>query len=38
MFKIHFLNVGHGDCILIQFPERMMLLDINNGQALDKEI
>lgn len=37
MFKIHFLNVGHGDCALVQFPERTMLVDINNGQALDKE-
>lgn len=36
MFKIHFLNVGHGDCILVQFPERTMLVDINNGQALDE--
>lgn len=37
MFKIHFLNVGHGDCALVQFPERTMLVDINNGQALDEE-
>ncbi|WP_227764542.1 ComEC/Rec2 family competence protein [Zhaonella formicivorans] len=37
MFKIHFLNVGHGDCALIQFPERTILVDINNGQALDEE-
>ena len=36
MFKIHFLNVGHGDCSIIEFPNRNMMIDINNGQALDE--
>lgn len=35
MFKAHFLNVGHGDSILVELPERIMLIDIFNGQALD---
>lgn len=37
MFSIHFLNVGHGDCIVIELPQRNMIIDINNGQALDKD-
>ncbi len=36
IFKIHFLNVGHGDCSIIEFPNRNMMIDINNGQALDE--
>lgn len=35
MFKIHFLNVGHGDSILVEFPERVMLVDICNGKSID---
>ena len=34
MFRVHFLNVGHGDCAVIQLPERIMMIDINNGQTL----
>lgn len=35
--KIHFLNVGHGDCTLIEFPSgRVAMIDINNSQALDE--
>jgi len=36
MLKIHFLNVGHGDSAIIELPERTMMIDINNGQALDE--
>lgn len=36
MFKVHFLNVGHGDCAIIEFPNRKMMIDINNGQAIDE--
>lgn len=36
MFKVHFLNVGHGDGSIIEFPNRKMMIDINNGQALDE--
>lgn len=36
MLNIHFLNVGHGDCAIIELPERTMMIDINNGQAIDE--
>jgi hypothetical protein len=33
---IHFLNVGQGDCTVIEFPSgRLALVDINNGKTLD---
>jgi competence protein ComEC len=33
--KIHFLNVGHGDCTFIELPSgRLMMIDINNSQSL----
>ena len=33
--EIHFLNVGHGDCTIIQFPSgRLMMIDINNSKTL----
>lgn len=32
--KIHFLNVGHGDCTIIDFPNRLTLVDINNCKIL----
>lgn len=41
MLKIHFLNVGHGDCTFIELPatgnmaERLMMIDINNCTALE---
>lgn len=35
---IHFLNVGHGDCTIIEFPSgRLTVVDINNSQLLDKD-
>lgn len=34
--KIHFLNVGQGDCTIIDFPSgRLALVDINNCKTLD---
>lgn len=36
MFKMHFLNVGHGDCTIIDhFSGRLSMVDINNGTDLD---
>jgi competence protein ComEC len=36
--KIHFLNVGHGDCTIIQFPSgRNMMVDINKAKSLNEE-
>lgn len=33
MLKLDFLNVGHGDCTIIQFPSgRIGVVDINNGK------
>lgn len=33
--KIHFLNVGHGDCTFIELPSgRLMMIDINNSTSL----
>lgn len=38
MLKIHFLNVGHGDCTLLEFPSgRTTLIDINNSKVVDKK-
>lgn len=38
MMRLHFLNVGHGDCTIIEFPSgRKMMVDINNAKSLDKE-
>ncbi|MBD3270686.1 hypothetical protein GF376_04115 [Candidatus Peregrinibacteria bacterium] len=31
--KIHFLNVGHGDCTVVEFPSgNLSVIDINNGK------
>lgn len=36
--SIHFINVGHGDCTIIEFPSgRMTMVDINNSRVLDEE-
>lgn len=37
MLKIHFLNVGHGDCIIIEFLDssRVALIDINRTSEMD---
>jgi beta-lactamase superfamily II metal-dependent hydrolase len=38
MLKIHFLNVGHGDCTLIQFPSgHLTVVDINRSSEMDKD-
>lgn len=36
MLKIHFLNVGHGDCTIIEPPSgRLTMVDINTSQEYD---
>lgn len=36
MSKVHFLNVGHGDCTVIEHDSgRLSVIDINNGMDLD---
>jgi competence protein ComEC len=36
MLKVHFLNVGHGDCTIIRHPDgRLTMIDINNAEDLD---
>lgn len=38
MTKIHFLNVGHGDCTIIEHPSgRVTVVDINNADSLDND-
>jgi competence protein ComEC len=38
LLKIHFLNVGHGDCTIIEFPSgRTTLVDINNSRVIDEK-
>ncbi|GGM99382.1 hypothetical protein GCM10009721_28040 [Terrabacter tumescens] len=35
---IHFLNVGHGDCTIIEHPSgRLTMIDINNSKALPED-
>jgi len=38
MLKIHFLNVGHGDCCLVEFIDnsRVAMIDINRTAEMDK--
>jgi competence protein ComEC len=36
MVKIHFLNVGHGDCTIIEHANgNLTMIDINNGNEVD---
>lgn len=36
--KLHFLNVGHGDCTLVEFPSgRLMMVDINICGGMDED-
>jgi competence protein ComEC len=36
--KVWYLNVGHGDCTIIQHPSgRITMIDINNSQSYDPE-
>src|SRR5215218_38312 len=38
MIKIHFLNVGHGDCTIIEHANRnITMIDINNGSGIDDD-
>jgi competence protein ComEC len=38
MLRVHFLNVGHGDCTVIAHPSgRLTMIDINNSQDYDGE-
>lgn len=38
MLRVHFLNVGHGDCTIIEHPSgRLTMIDINNSQEFDSE-
>lgn len=38
MLRIHFLNVGHGDCTIIRHPSgRLSMIDINNSQDFDAD-
>jgi beta-lactamase superfamily II metal-dependent hydrolase len=38
MAKIHFLNVGHGDCTIIEHGNgNLSMIDINNGDELDND-
>lgn len=37
MLKIHVLNVGHGDCIVVEFPSgRVTVVDVNRSDSVDK--
>lgn len=36
LMKVHFLNVGHGDCSIIEFKKgRTMMVDINNAESIE---
>jgi beta-lactamase superfamily II metal-dependent hydrolase len=35
MLKVHFLNVGKGNCTIIEFPERLAMVDIDNSRVDD---
>lgn len=38
MVRIHFLNVGHGDCTIIEHASgHLTMIDINNADQLDEE-
>ena len=33
--RLHFLNVGHGDCTFVEFPSgHLTMIDINNSSSL----
>jgi competence protein ComEC len=36
LLRVHFLNVGHGDCTIIEHPSgRLTMVDVNNSQEFD---
>lgn len=39
MIKIHFLNVGHGDCVIVEFldTKRVSVIDINRASEFDED-
>jgi competence protein ComEC len=38
LLRVHFLNVGHGDCTIIEHPSgRLTMIDVNNSQEFDAE-
>jgi competence protein ComEC len=38
MTRVHFLNVGHGDCTVIEHNDgNLTMIDINNGEELDDD-
>ncbi|KAA6335237.1 hypothetical protein EZS27_016498 [termite gut metagenome] len=39
MIKIHFINVGHGDCIVVEFKDsdRTAVIDINMSENMDED-
>lgn len=37
MLKIHFLNVGDGDCCILEFPDRTTMVDINASKDIGKD-
>lgn len=39
MLRIHFLNVGHGDCTIIEFVDssRIAMVDINHTDDMDRD-
>jgi len=38
VLRVHFLNVGHGDCTIIKHHSgRLTMIDINNSQDYDKD-
>ncbi len=39
MLKLHYLNVGHGDCMIVEFCDhnRVAMIDINRTADMDKD-
>jgi competence protein ComEC len=38
VLRVHFLNVGHGDCTIIEHPSgRLTMIDVNNSQQFDSD-
>lgn len=38
MIRVHVLNVGHGDCIVVEFPSgRLTVVDMNRSEKMDAD-
>lgn len=39
MLVVHFLNVGYGDCAIVEFQDtnRVMMVDINTSKKIDED-